>query len=140
MQGYGHGGVLAGLDGLAVRVKQRARALRGRRGLTDRDRGGDRLTAICGHGRPLSVTLELGGGVVRQELRRLLLLLGVLEDVVHGARQLARHPHKGRALLLEELEPPDDLEVGRGGALHRPERGHLRRDLQQRLLNRLRNL
>ena len=49
-------------------------------------------------------------------MRRLLLLLGVLKDMVHSARQLARHPHEGRALLLEELEAFDDLVVGLGGA------------------------
>ena len=52
-------------------------------------------------------------------MRRLLLLLSVLEDMVHSARQLACHPHEGRALLLEELEPPDDLVVGLGGAYSR---------------------
>ena len=63
----------------------------------------------------------------------------MLEDVVHGARQLARHPHKGRALLLKELEPLDDLEVGRGGALHRLEHGHFRRDFLRLRHQRLRN-
>lgn len=52
-------------------------------------------------------------------MRRLLLLLSVLEDMVHSARQLARHPHEGRALLLEELEPPDDLVVGLSSAYSR---------------------
>ena len=78
MQGYGHRG-LAGLNRLAVRVKQCARALGDRAGLTGRDRGEDRFTAINDWGRPLRVTLELRASIIGQEvLRRLLLLLGVL--------------------------------------------------------------
>ena len=114
--GYGHRG-LAGFDRLAVRVEQRARALRDRASLTGRDRGEDRVTAIDDWGRPLCFTLELRAGIIRQQLlRRLLLLLGVLEDMVHRARQLARHPHEGCALLLEEPEAPDDLVVRLGCA------------------------
>ena len=56
--GYGHRG-LAGLDRLAVRVEQRARALRDGASLAGRDRGEDRVTAINEWGRPLCLTLEL---------------------------------------------------------------------------------
>ena len=132
MQGYGHGGVLAGLDGLAVRVEQRARALGGRGGLPGRHRGEDFTTIRCCGGRPLRrrLALELRSGVIGQELRRLLLLLGVLQDVVHGARQLARHLHEGRALLLKELEPIDDFLV-RLGAPRLAHCGHHRWNLQR---------
>ena len=51
--------------------------------------------------------------------------------MVHSARQLARHPHEGRALLLKELEPPDDLVVRLGGAC-RSHRGLHHRDLELR--------
>ena len=63
-------------------------------------------------------------------MRRLLLLLSVLEDMVHSARKLARHPHEGCALLLEELEPTDDLVVRLGGADCRSRHGQRRRDLE----------
>ena len=56
--GYGHRG-LAGLDRLAVRVKQRACALGDRAGLTGRDRGEDRVTPGYDWGRPFGFTLEL---------------------------------------------------------------------------------
>ena len=52
--------------------------------------------------------------------------------MVHSARQLARHPHKGRALLLKELEPPDDLVVGLGGAYCRSDQRLHRWDLELR--------
>lgn len=52
--------------------------------------------------------------------------------MVHSARQLARHPHEGRALLLEELEASDDLVVGLGGAYCRYRHGQRRRDLELR--------